>query len=355
MALNLRYPNKDIRENYLRAVEFRYPEWIPCSVNFLPVAWKKHRERLEALVIRHPLIFGSYEKGNRDFDAMPPVYRGGEHYTDNWGCTWYGVQDGIEGQVVEHPLEQWSSLENYQPPDPMLKTERGETNWERSKEIAEERRKNGLLVLGDGERLFDRLYFLRGFANLMHDIVRDAPQLPRLIKMLEDHEMRLIDMGLEIRADIMSFHTDIGTQRGLMISPGKFREYIKPMFKRLFTRCRDAGIHVYLSSDGRLLDIVDDLIECGVSVHDPQLRANTFEGIARAYKGKMCVDLDLDRQMFSSCRPEDIRAQIKEGVKQLSLPEGGLMMKAEICDASVSLENIEAICQAMKDFCIGKR
>lgn len=355
MAPTFQHPNKDMRENYLKAVEFRYPQWIPCSVNFLPVAWKKHREKLENLVIRHPWIFGQYKTGERDFDAMPHVYRAGEYYTDNWGCTWHGIIDGIEGQVVGHPLEKWEALDNFEPPDPLTKTERGERNWEELREIAEERREKGLLVVGDGERLFDRMYFLRGFTNLMHDIVLDAPELPRLIRMLEDHEMKLVEMGSEVHADVMSFHTDIGTQRGLMISPVSFRKYIKPMFERLFRKCRNEGMHVYLSSDGRLLDIVEDLVQCGVSVHDPQLRANTLEGIAEVYSGSMCVDLDLDRQMFASCTPEDIRMQIRQAVDQLSLPEGGFMMKAEICDAAIPLQNIEAICQAMDDFCVGRR
>jgi hypothetical protein len=43
--------------------------------------------------------------------------------------------------------------------------------------------------------------------------------------------------------------------------------------------CRAAGAHALLSSDGYMLDIVDDLIECGVSCHDPQVSANGLEGI----------------------------------------------------------------------------
>jgi hypothetical protein len=349
------YPNKEIRENYLKALEFRYPEWIPCSVAFSPATWKKYREKLEDIISRHPLIFGEYEKGKRDFDAMPPVYRAGEYYTDNWGCVWYCINEGLEGQVVGHPLEDWSALESYAPPDPMRNTERGERDWESINNDIEERRKRGLIVIGDGERLFDRLYFLRGFKNLMIDITTDAPQLPKLIEMLENYELRLITRWLEIGVDVISFHTDIGTQRGLMINPSKFRKYIKPMFKNLFTTCRKANVHVYLSSDGQLLDIVDDLIECGVSVHDPQIRANTLEGIANRYKGKLCIDLDLDRQMFPFCTPEDIKQQIKEAVEKLYLPEGGLMMKAEIFGNDVPLSNIEAICQAMEVFCIGRK
>lgn len=57
-----------------------------------------------------------------------------------------------------------------------------------------------------------------------------------------------------------------------------------------------------------------------VSMHDPQLRANTLDGIVRTYKGKMCVRLDLDEQMFPFSTPD------------------------------VPLENMEAILAAMEEF-----
>ena len=208
------------------------------------------------------------------------------------------------------------------------------------------------MVWGNGERLFDRLYFLRGFDNLMLDFAEEPPELVRLIAMLEDYEMRLIRRWLKLGVDVIGFHTDIGAQASLMISPASFLKYIKPMFKTLFQACRQAGVHAYLSSDGRLLEIVDDLIECGVSVHDPQLRANTLEGIARAYKGKLCANVDLDRQSFPFITPQEIRRQIKEVVDVMAAPEGVLMVSAGIFGADVPLRNIVAICEAMEDYCL---
>ena len=114
-------------------------------------------------------------------------------------------------------------------------------------------------------------------------------------------------------------------------------------------------MHVLLSSDGRLLEIVDDLVECGVSMHGPQIRANTLEGIEKFYKGKICINLDLDRQMFPFCRPSDIKEQVKEAVERLSLPEGGLMMFAAVDDANTPLENIEAMCEAGYEYCLANK
>jgi len=341
------------RENFLRTLELRYPEWIPCAVYFAPLTWHTYREKLEEVVLRHPLLFQDL-KGSVNFDEFPLVYREGEYFRDNWGCLWYNVQGGLEGQVVEHPLADWKALDTYRPPD-LTKTERGERDWEQIKKDIAEKHRKGLLTEGDGERLFDRLYFLRGFENLMIDIATDDPHLPRLIAMLLDHEMKLVRKWLEIGVDMIGFHTDIGTQTRLMISPAKFRKYIKPMFKELFMTCRKAGTHVALSSDGCLLEIVDDLVECGVSMHDPQLRANTLDGIEKHYKGKMCINLDLDRQMFPFCSAEDIRNQVKEAVERLSLPEGGLRVFGSIYGGNVPLENIEALCEALEEFCIQSR
>jgi hypothetical protein len=138
-----------------------------------------------------------------------------------------------------------------------------------------------------------------------------------------------------------------------MISPRSFRKYVKPLYSEVFRPCREAGTHVFLSSDGRLLDIVDDLVECGVSVHDPQLRANTLDGIARAYRGKLCAQVDLDRQSFPFLGPAELRRQVKDVVDVLGDPQGGLMVLASVSAADVPLPNIRALCEAMEDYCLG--
>jgi hypothetical protein len=73
--------------------------------------WKRHREKLEDIVMKYPSIFGPYEKGTRDFD-LPMTHRKGEYFTDNWGCVWYFLQDGLDGQVVKHALEDWRNLDD---------------------------------------------------------------------------------------------------------------------------------------------------------------------------------------------------------------------------------------------------
>jgi len=56
--------------------------------------------------------------------------------------------------------------------------------------------------------------------------------------------------------------------------------------------------------------------------------------------------------MFPFCKPEDIRKQIKEVVEKLGSPQGGLMVSGSIFGEDVPLENIEALCKAMEQYCL---
>ena len=87
-------------------------------------------------------------------------------------------------------------------------------------------------------------------------------------------------------------------------------------------------------------------------MHDPQVRANTLEGIAKAYKGKMCVAGDLDQQkILPFGGPADVAEHVREVVERMAAPEGGFMIYAEI-QSTYPLENIEALCEALEEYCL---
>jgi len=154
---------------------------------------------------------------------------------------------------------------------------------------------------------------------------------------------------LDIGVDQLCFHGDLGTRRGLLISPATSRKRLKLAYQEMFSTCREPGAHVWYSSDGCLLEIVDDLLECGVTLHDPQVRANTLEGVARAYKGRLCALVDLDEQTLPFCTPEEIREQVRVVVQRVGTPEGGLMIYAEPSH-DAPLQNTEALCMAWEEY-----
>lgn len=330
-------------ENYLRAVEFRHPEWIPFGVHLMPGTWMRYREKLEELVIRHPIIFGSHEKGSRDFDALSGGYQEGE-YTDEWGCVWRNLRGGLIGQVVVHPLADWDNFRDYKPPDPLAGTD-----WNATAERFEAAKKAGNLATGGGGSMFHQLCYLRGFENFMIDIGMDSHALHELIDMVFQYNMRRVEKFLEAGANMMNFGDDLGIQNGLPMSPEDFCKNLGPCYARLYGACREAGAHVYLHTDGNILDIMEDLMEYGVTILNPEDDPNGLDAIAEKCKGKVCVDLTFAQQYFPFLTPQEIFDYFERVVVKLGSEEGGLIWYVEI-DPDVPLVNIEAICQAVEKY-----
>ncbi len=330
------------RENTLRAIEFRHPEWIPIDFDLMGSVKFRHGVRLAEMMSRHPLLFTAAQV-EAVATMVPPSGQAHERrFHDDWGCEWLEVEAGILGQVVGHPLADWDKFEQLTVPDPAR-----QWDWVSIRVRCREQRDRGELVNGYMDIVqggfFDRLQFLRGLDNLLVDFMERPPELDRLLSLVLDHNMRQIRLWIEAGVDILHFHGDVGMQTGMMMSPDTFREVLKPAYRQMFQACREAGVHVKYSSDGNLLEIVPDLIECGVSYHDPQVRACGIDGIARAYGGKLCAMVDIDQQMLPFASPDEIDAQIREIVEKVGRPEGGLMLYA--CpSADVPLANIEAIC-----------
>ena len=171
-----------------------------------------------------------------------------------------------------------------------------------------------------------------------------------LIDIVLDYNMKNLEARLKHHNHpVISFGDDLGMQNNLPTSPEKWRKYLKPCFAKIYGRCHEAGFSVYMHSDGHIVEIIPDLIECGVNVINPQIRANGLDNLVGVCKGKVCVNLDLDRQMFPFCQPEEIDAHVREAVEKLGSPEGGLWVTAE-CGPDVPLLTIEAICVALETY-----
>lgn len=340
------------REKWLSNVESRGCDAIPCTLHVAAAVWHAHRQALAEIVARYPDIAVNPPPSAEDRDAFAPRERRGKKFTDAWGCVWENLHDGMVGQVTEPPLADWGSLSSYEPPSPARTGHFHPMDWDRERRLILSGRKEGVLTRGaiDHGFFFQRLYYLRGFENLMADIAVGDPRLDTLCRTVSEFNEAAARFYLDVGVDVIHFGDDLGMQRRLTISPRAWRRYVKPAYARLFGMCRSAGAHVSLHSDGYIVDIMPDLIECGVTILNPQDLCNGIENIRRELKGKVCIDLDIDRQtVVPRGTPQEIDAHIRYCVQTLGSPQGGLMLTCGIYPGT-PLKNIEAVLHAMSRY-----
>jgi len=228
----------------------------------------------------------------------------------------------------------------------------GAIDWDTMKEQARTIQAQGKYVVGALEHghAFLRFGYLRGYENLLFDMADANPHLPSLINMVETFSLGIVQRYVELGAAMMCYPEDLGMQSGPMISPALFRTYIKPIYEHLTAPARQAGCPVHMHSDGDIRALAAELIASGVDALNLQDLVNGIDWIAANLKGRVCIDLDIDRQQITRFgTPAQIDALIREEVEKLGSPTGGLMMIYGLYPG-VPLENARAVMDAMERY-----
>jgi len=343
-----------MKSNQYRAIFFEKPDYIPIRIYVNEACWHHYpQEWLIDQMLKHPLLFPNFKPPKLPYTpGYAPTARKGLRYKDHFGCIWDTADDGIDGTIVGHPLEDWDAFDSYVFPDPEHSTGLYSINWDNFRKDVEAAKARGEMASGGLRHghTFLQLSGLRGYSNLLFDMADEEPKLFKLIEGVEEFNHYIIKKYLDLGADIVGFAEDLGMQVGPMLSPEYFRKYIKPSYSRMMKSARDKGVPVHMHSDGDIRTLVDDLVDSGVVVINLQDLVNGIDWIKERFRGKMCVELDIDRQNITVFgTPKDIDEMIRYEVESLGSPDGGLMMVFGLYPGTPK-ENVVAVMDAMEKY-----
>ena len=342
-------------DTFTKAVRFQHPEYIPMTFSINAACWHHYpKEALWDLMESHPFLFPGFTRPTSDW--MPSYgcnARADSPYTDPMGCVWHTSDNGITGTVLEHPLKDWSAFgTTWHIPDPNITDGLSLVNWNAHEAAWKNIKANGGCFGGSLRHghTFLQLCDLRGYENLLGDMWDEEPLLDELIEQLTDFNLALVRRYVSNGCSTMAYPEDLGMQKGPMLSPAMFRRYIKPAYEKLMRPARDAGIPIHMHSDGDIRDLVSDIVDSGVEIINLQDLVNGIDWIADRFRGKTCVELDIDRQCVTPYgTPAEVDALIREEVEKLSTPAGGLCMIYGLYPG-VPLENVKALMDAMETY-----
>lgn len=325
------------RENRIRAYRFKGPESVPIAAGLPFLNWREEGydpEELERICMAHPILFPGFERGTlkRNHENVPRDYPDlvkGNRYVDGWGSVWETTMTGMVGAVTHHPLADWSALDGFQAPDPEKHDGMRKLDWDKLRFWRDEARKyDGFFACGlPHGHTFLRLQDLRGYENLIMDMADEEPKLDQLIRIVTDFNCALIERYLALKPDMISIPEDLGMQTSPMLSPAQFHRYIAPAYDRITKPIKAGGVLVHEHSDGFILPLIDDIIAMGGDIINLQDLVNGIDNITKQVKGRIAIDLDIDRQNVTvKGSPKDVDEHIRECVAKLNAPEGGLSM-----------------------------
>ena len=206
------------------------------------------------------------------------------------------------------------------------------------------------MLSGVTARPFERLQFLRGTENLFKDIIRNGDLVEELLSKIHKYNLKHIETWLETDVDGIFLMDDWGSQNSLLISPQKWEELFKPLYREYCDLIHDADKYAFFHSDGNIEEIYDDLIEVGIDALNSQLFCMDIEKLSRKYAGEITFWGEIDRQtILPFGTTEEVENAVERIKSVLSRPEGGIIAQCS-WQKNVPPENVKKVFETWSEF-----
>ena len=342
-------------ERVLKAVAHERPDRLPVDYVATPEAHAKLKKFLgieddEALLRRLGCdirrVDGKFV-GPATMTGAPGVNAQGR---DFWGIVWTPMFNdfGSYNEISYYPLAHATTVKEIEEHSwPSL-------DWFDYSHLGDEidriNRDERYCIHFFGGGCFETPWYLRGMSQFLLDLV-ESPDIAEAIcthvaKFYKARTLRAIEMA-KGKIDIILSGGDIGSQRGMLLSPELWRKRIKPYSAELIRTFKDMGFLTMYHSCGSLSPVIGDFVEMGLDILDPiQPKAAGMDPVKlKAEFGRqLTFHGGIDEQhLLPHGTAEEVREEVVRLMQLLGHDGAYIVCAAHAFQADTPPENIMAI------------
>lgn len=203
---------------------------------------------------------------------------------------------------------------------------------------------------------FEMSWYLRGFEAFLMDL-HEQPEIPEAIcRHVETYSREMTLRVIEAAGagiDVIVSGGDVGTERGMLLSPRVWRERVKPFSKGLIAPFKKMGLKTFYHSCGSILPVIDDLIEIGVDILDPiQVSAVGMdpEVISSTWGERLSFHGAIDVRFLARATPDEVYRETTRMIEVLGRHGGYIVSPSHRVQGDTPAENVVAIFDAVRDY-----
>lgn len=273
-----------------------------------------------------------------------------DHFLDAFGTIWdrSGADKDI-GMPIENVIPDLSQPIDYVFP------EIDEAKLRAEYEGLVANREDKFTFGGIGFSMFERSWALAGMPEVLMAMVMYPENLHKFLDMICDYNCKVLDIALEYDLDGFYFGDDWGQQKGLIMGPDLWREFIKPRMARMYKKVKDKGLFVLQHSCGDVESIFEDLIEIGLDCYQtfqPEIYDEYYglETIKEKYGDRLAFWGGIStQQVLPDSTPEEVRQETIRLIKAMSKDGGYICAPTHALEFDAPPENILAMFEVCKN------
>ncbi|HQK92668.1 MAG TPA: uroporphyrinogen decarboxylase family protein [Armatimonadota bacterium] len=265
-------------------------------------------------------------------------------WQDEFGVRWDRRIDRDIGNVCNQVLPE-RDLSALELPDPLAPAK-----WEGfAAQVAAGAGK--FVQFGIGFSLFERAWTLRGMENLFLDMVEAPEFVHELLDAICDYNVALAGRALEFDIDAVHFGDDWGSQRGLLMGPGLWTEFILPRLERQYAVAKAAGRFVTIHSCGKVQEVFPQLIDIGLDCFNPfQPEVMDVYEMKRQFGDRLSFWGGVSTQkLLPYGTPDEVRAEARRMMAEVGRDGGFIIAPAHAIPGDAKPENIMALIETVND------
>jgi uroporphyrinogen decarboxylase len=198
--------------------------------------------------------------------------------------------------------------------------------------------------------VWQRPALVRGWEEFFIDLVERPDWVHFLCRKFTDFYLEDYTLAAEItrgRIDLFLLISDLGSQKGPLISKSMFDEFVAPYLKEMIDRIHELGSRVLFHSCGAIGPFIPDLIRLGVDVLDPiqPIGPSMQPGALKTQFGRqLCFHGGIDMQhLLPHGTPEQVRDTARHYCEVLGSGGGYILGPAHLFQPDVPPENLLAV------------
>ena len=222
------------------------------------------------------------------------------------------------------------------------------TNFEKVRSLLPD----GMGVVGQYGDIFTMTWEMMGFESFSFALFENE----ELIKILNNRLGELVLSMFEYFAqsenvDAIWYSDDIAYTNSLMVSPQVLDKYFFPWLKRIGDLAKRYNKPLIYHTDGILYDVMDKIIDCGVSaLHPIEPKAMNIAELKQRYGNKLCLIGNIDVDLLSRGTVDEIRKNVIRNIEEVGQDGGYCVGSGNSIPEYVKLENYIAMIETVKDY-----
>ncbi|MBI5385491.1 MAG: hypothetical protein HZA90_12500 [Verrucomicrobia bacterium] len=335
------------RERVLAALRHEPPDRTPRDFWAEPPAWKRLLSHIGHADKDRLLDDLGVDVRHLEAPAPPERAVGGGVFQNFWGerfiynsTPWGPMREDVKGALAD--ANSLAELEAFGWPSPDC--------LDRSQLPAQCHRHEQCALLYGFADVWQRPALVRGWEDMFLDMAERPEWVHFLCRKFTDFYLEDYTRAAEItdgRIDLYLVISDLGTQRGPLISLAMFRQFVAPYLKEMIDRIHSLGGLALYHSCGLIRPFIPDLIALGVDVLDPIQPTGPAmqpETLKREFGGQLSFHGGIDMQnLLPKATPAQVEAEVRRYCEVLGAEGGYILGPAHLFQPDVPPENICAV------------